>query len=83
MSCRAFSRRIEHQCLKQLFETFGVDEIDLAYQSTARNAPLREFLHSLMGQEPAAGHIRVTKPIFLKNVPPLFHRVSLKEPVHV
>src|SRR4029079_2415855 len=24
MSCRAFSRRIEHQCLRQLFDTFNV-----------------------------------------------------------
>ena len=52
MSCRAFSRRIEHLCLEELFTTFDVDEIELAYKQTDRNSPLREFLGELFGEPP-------------------------------
>jgi HAD superfamily phosphatase (TIGR01681 family) len=47
MSCRAFSRRIEHHTLSCLFETAGVGNIRLAFRATERNPPLREFLTSL------------------------------------
>jgi FkbH-like protein len=44
MSCRAFSRRIEHQCLSLLFDHFGVNEITLDFKETPNNKPLQEFL---------------------------------------
>ncbi len=55
MSCRAFSRRIEHMCLAELFAKFDVDEIALAYTKTDRNGPLREFLGELFGEAPRPG----------------------------
>src|SRR5262249_16456160 len=48
MSCRAFSRRIEHRCLDQLFQCFGVAQIAFDYQPTPRNGPLRDFFSSLL-----------------------------------
>jgi len=55
MSCRAFSRRIEHQTLKQIFEKFRAEEIVFEYLPTPRNAPLREFLMEMLGAEPQPG----------------------------
>ena len=51
MSCRAFSRRIEYQCLNYLFETLGPDEIVFDYEETPRNGPLQDFLTELLGRD--------------------------------
>jgi FkbH-like protein len=75
MSCRAFSRRIEHQCLKYLFETLGVDEIAFDYKATPRNSPLQEFLAELLGESPAPG-VTLSRKQFFGGVPTLFHRVE-------
>jgi len=55
MSCRAFSRRIEHQTLRQVFAKFEAEEIRFDYEPTARNVPLREFLVELLGGPPQPG----------------------------
>ncbi|MGB9470939.1 MAG: HAD-IIIC family phosphatase [Candidatus Acidiferrum sp.] len=52
MSCRAFSRRIEHRCLEELFAKFDVDEIELDYLQTDRNNPLSQFLTEILGMAP-------------------------------
>ena len=52
MSCRAFSRRIEHRCLEELFARFDVDEIELDYSQTDRNSPLSQFLMEVLGVAP-------------------------------
>jgi FkbH-like protein len=52
MSCRAFSRRIEHRCLEELFSKFDVDEIELDYAHTERNGPLSQFLTEILGATP-------------------------------
>jgi FkbH-like protein len=44
MSCRAFSRRIEYQCLRYLFANFDVEEIVFDWVATSRNGPLSDFL---------------------------------------
>ena len=75
MSCRAFSRRIEHQCLRYLFGTLGADEIVFDYQSTPRNGPLQEFFTELLGETPTEG-VRLSKERFAARVPPLFHQVE-------
>jgi FkbH-like protein len=74
MSCRAFSRRIEHHCLRYLFDTFGVEQITLAFRDTGRNAPLRAFLRTLAGEEPN-GRVAVTLDAFNEGHPALVHRV--------
>jgi FkbH-like protein len=75
MSCRAFSRRIEHQCLKYMFETLGADEIALDYRLTPRNGPLQEFFTELLGEAPGE-IVRLSKEQFASKLPPLFHRVE-------
>jgi FkbH-like protein len=55
MSCRAFSRRVEHTCLQELFTKFGADTIKLDFLKTDRNGPLREFLEEILGAPPEPG----------------------------
>jgi FkbH-like protein len=75
MSCRAFSRRIEHRCLEQILERLPVERIVLDYRPTPRNAPLTQFLHDLLGAEPEPG-CDLTRSQFLGRCPTLFHRVT-------
>ncbi len=73
MSCRAFSRRIEHRCLAAVFEGFGAGAVVLDYQATPRNGPLLEFLSAFMNP----GHDRrLAGEDFERQCPPLFHRVK-------
>jgi FkbH-like protein len=75
MSCRAFSRRIEHQCINHLFESLGFDEIAFDYLATARNGPLQEFFTQLLGAPPKPG-ICLCREHFASCVPALYHRVE-------
>jgi FkbH-like protein len=75
MSCRAFSRRIEHHFLKYLFEKFSADEIVFVYQATARNGPLQEFFAQLLGVPPEIG-LRLSRSCFSERTPHLFHQVE-------
>ena len=72
MSCRAFSRRIEHQTLRTLFETAGVDEIEFAFEPTAKNGPLQEFFSTFLSETPRAA-FRLTRPQFEEHCPSLYH----------
>ncbi len=78
MSCRAFGRRIEHQCLQQLFDRFGVAAIRFAFCPTPRNGPLATFLAGYAGAPPAEPSI--TRAAFEACCPKLFHTV--REIVH-
>ena len=75
MSCRAFSRRIEHQSLKQLFDKFDAEEIAFDYQATPRNGPLQEFFTELLGS-PLTADVRLSRAAFSEKSPSLFHRVE-------
>lgn|SRR5215469_3187345 len=74
MSCRAFSRRIEHQCLKYLFEKLDAEEIVFEYQLTPRNGPIQDFFAELLegtyGPTPS-----VRKAYFNAKAPALFHHI--------
>ena len=48
LSCRAFSRRIEHHMLLDLFRSLGCDELRLEYRRTERNRPFQEFARQLV-----------------------------------
>jgi len=74
LSCRAFSRRIEHQCLNYLFEELEAEEIVFDYCATPRNGPLRDFFEALLGAPPAA-NARLSREFFSRSAPPLFHQV--------
>jgi FkbH-like protein len=77
MSCRAFARRIEHQCLKTLFEKFAADSITFDYLETPRNGPLTTFLRAILQQTPAPS-VALTAGGFAAVCPTLFHRVIVK-----
>jgi hypothetical protein len=74
MSCRAFSRRIEHQCLARLFERFAVDGMVLDFQSTRKNGPVQEFLSGIL-DEPPGPTARLTRSTFASKCPKLYHRI--------
>lgn len=75
MSCRAFSRHIEHQFLKYLFYKFEVNEIILDYVETTRNGPVGEFLKSLLEELPSKNQT-ISKISFFEKTPPLHHIVK-------
>lgn len=74
MSCRAFARRVEHQTVRLLFESAGVDELEFAFQPTAKNGPTQEFFASLLGEAPKADFI-LKKSQFDEHCPALYHEV--------
>lgn len=80
MSCRAFSRRIEHQCMKMLFQRFDVANLSLHFTPTAKNASLREFFESILGAVPDKG-FKVTQDQFVSCCPALYHGVEQTEGV--
>lgn len=71
MSCRAFSRRIEYAILDHLFATTGVSVVELDFQATARNTPIREFLSSLSDANGEAP-LRIEKSTFERSRPPTY-----------
>jgi FkbH-like protein len=76
MSCRAFGRRIEYQCLKAILDRFPVQEIRFAFSPTLRNEYLQEFSESLLGKRPD-GPFRISRTVFLDKCPPLYHQVEI------
>ena len=65
MSCRAFSRRLEHHTLDALFRETKAGEIEFALEMTDKNKPLQEFFRAA-GIDPDAGGIyRLTRNSFL------------------
>jgi FkbH-like protein len=70
-SCRAFARRIEHQCLRLLFDRYAVDAIELSFTRTAKNGPVADFLHSF-----SAADRLLTREQFQQYCPPLYHAVK-------
>jgi FkbH-like protein len=70
MSCRAFSRRIEHQCLNLVFQRW--DRMRVRYRATERNSPLREFLSN------AGISGEITRKQFQDSCPALFHQTEVK-----
>lgn len=77
MSCRAFSRRIEHQLLKVIFEEMNARRLEFSFVATPKNGPIREFLQSLTGEEPS-GRVTVTREQFDSTCPRLYHEVKIK-----
>ena len=73
MSCRAFGRRIEFQCLKALFERYGVTGIQFDFAPTLKNGPVREFLAALgLPEAPSV----ISRGQFDAACPSLYHHVT-------
>ena len=75
MSCRAFSRLIEYECLRWLFAQFEVDEVEFDFSMTPRNQPMQDFLQQLRNAPPEP-HCRVTRAQFTRNCPPSTHVIE-------
>jgi FkbH-like protein len=76
MSCRAFSRRIEHQCLRYLFDELEAKRISFEYSMTARNGPMGDFLRSFI-DTPLDTSATLAKEDFSGRLPELSHRVEV------
>lgn len=75
MSCRAFSRRIEHACLQAWFLRYPISRIEFDFAATERNGPLREFLASMPGEEKGP-KVVLRREDFERGCPPLYHAVN-------
>jgi FkbH-like protein len=74
MSCRAFARRIEHQCVRRLFERFHSDEMFFNFRKQARNGPISGFFEGFQTSNVGA-LVRLTRKAFEASCPKLFHDV--------
>lgn len=73
MSCRAFSRFIEYECVRWLFAKLDVEELEFDFLPTARNTPMQNFLQQLRNA-PAEPHCLLSRAQFIESCP---------EPTHV
>jgi len=74
MSCRAFARRIEHQCLSALFSRFAAPQITFDYVETPRNGPTARFFSDVLKESPESA-VPISQISFAAACPKLFHRV--------
>ncbi len=79
LSCRAFSRKIEHHMLNFVFDQCAVDTIRLAFHPTERNQPLQTFLTSLDLDVGGSRAIHLSREHFRNRVEALPHEVRLQE----
>ncbi len=75
MSCRAFSRRIEFQCLKALFDRYGAREMVFDFAPTPKNGPTHEFLACLLENTPFSP-VSFSSQLFAERCPRLYHQVE-------
>lgn len=76
MSCRAFSRHIEFQTLRQVFRKCGASVLRFDFRPTERNGPLQTFLKQFFSPESLVeGKIDLPFDRFEQSCPPLFHEV--------
>jgi FkbH-like protein len=74
MSCRAFSRLIEYECLRWLFTTLDVEELEFDFLPTVRNTPMQNFLQRALNA-PAQPHCRLSRAQFMQNCPASIHSI--------
>lgn len=83
LSCRAFSRRIEHLCLQVLFERLQLDSIRLLYRPTERNKPLQDFLDQFSDSSiDEDSRIEISADCFRDKSPPIYHSTSFAHDSH-
>jgi len=76
MSCRAFSRRIEHKCLEHLFESLDVSKIEMDFQPTQRNGPMQDFLSQFINTDLTARPLIIDRQHFMNTKPDLYHKIN-------
>lgn len=75
MSCRAFSRLIEYECVRWLFAKLDVEELEFDFLPTARNTPMQNFLQQVRNA-PAEPHCRLSRAQFLQRCPVSSHVIE-------
>lgn len=75
MSCRAFSRLIEYECIRWFFAKLDVDQMEFDFLPTARNAPMRDFLQQIR-KAPAEPGCHLSREQFLRNCPESSHVIE-------
>ena len=81
MSCRAFSRQIEHHTLQHLFRFFDAESITLDFQATERNEPTQRFLRELGVPLNAPGKPVLRREAFPERTPDLPNQIVVREDV--
>lgn len=81
MSCRAFSRRIEHATVRALFNQTGCSRLRFQFSETDRNGPLKQCLKELCGISPVSGPLELSRSTFNTNCPDIFAEVSHNDSV--
>ncbi len=77
MSCRAFSRRIEFQCLAQLFERFDGEELVFHFKPTPKNGPIQDFLTAML-DGPLDEKPSLKREVFEAKCPKLYQTIIEK-----
>ena len=54
MSCRAFSRFIEYEILRWVFDHHDVEGVEFEFLSTPRNGPMQSFLQQILEMQPTS-----------------------------
>lgn len=77
MSCRAFSRDIEFQTLRQVFRKGGFSSLRFRFKPSGRNGPLQAFLEHFFPEAVplTEGEPVLTASAFESLCPPLYHQV--------
>jgi FkbH-like protein len=75
MSCRAFSRRIEHGCLLRVFQKFGAERGTFDFSKTSRNQPIQNFLIELVGSATSSAY-SITRQQLFDTCPPVYLEIQ-------
>jgi FkbH-like protein len=78
MSCRAFSRKIEHHTLDSLFRVCQATRLSFDYSATDRNQPLQQFFQEMGIDAAAAGGPWLSRESFAVAPRQLPHQVTEK-----
>jgi FkbH-like protein len=76
MSCRAFSRHIEFQMLRKVFEKYNASRIRFSFKPTERNGPIQEFFGQFVKTDLPENGLELLASDFEQNLPELFHHVT-------
>ncbi len=76
MSCRAFSRDIEFQAVRHLFDKTAATTLRFRYKATDRNGPMQAFLARIGTTLADDGALTLDAELFKSRCPLLFHKVN-------
>jgi len=75
LSCRAFSRRIEHAAIMALLKKTGCQRLEFQFEATQRNTPFQDTLQKFTGKKTVTGNIVLCQSEFNTNCPQIYAKV--------